>query len=111
MSTALNLRPADEPAAPLIDIAGLTGDEDKLVRACFEHYTVAAQAITADLMGFDVPIQRARQIIISSLLTIAGVDAHEQQIGTVEFGDMARHARRLAAEAVSVGIDVEGGAQ
>lgn len=92
----------------LTDIVAVDGDEQALVRAVFEEHTSAEQEVRTRLELLDIPILRAREIILSTLLVMAGIHAQEMGIGPDEFSRAAVAARQAAGDALAIGADIQG---
>jgi hypothetical protein len=101
----------DQPPAAgfvLTDITAVEGDELALVRAAFEEHTSAEQEVRTRLELLDIAIPSAREIILSSLLVMAGIHAQEMGIGPDDFSRAAIAAREAAGEALAIGADIQG---
>ena len=113
MTRALKLNvPAEPDWTPegftLVDVFALKDDEHALVAAMFEHHTGAQNCVMDDLVGLDIPVMRAREIILSTALVIAGIHATEMRIPHAVMGAAAVDARTAAEVAVAIGADVQG---
>lgn len=113
MPRALKLTiPAEPKWAPeafvFVDPFALTGEEERLANTLFEKHIGAQTEVLEELTGLDIPVMRAREIIQSVLLVIAGISAHELRIPPGVFGAAACEALAAATAAVAVGSDIQG---
>ena len=93
-----------------IDINSLTGDEMGLVKSIMTHHTAAAREVIEDLTVLEIPVPRARAIILQTLLMLAGVDAIKQQIDVATFAGLALTGHITAGEMLAISHDIRGAA-
>lgn len=92
----------------LVDVAALTGAERELVSIMFLRHTDAAQQVIDELPSLDIPPARARDIMLSCSLVMAGVEAHQLDIVQADFSAAAARALEAAKTLVEIGSDIEG---
>ena len=93
---------------PHIDVSALAGDERALVGSMFERHTAAAREVLETLTGLDIPVPRARLIMLQALLVLAGCDAVQQGVDANAFAGLALTGHVTAGEMLATGHDIQG---
>ena len=93
---------------PHIDVSALDGDERALVESALAHHTAASREVLETLTGLDIPVPRARLIMLQALLVLAGCDAVQQRIDVNAFAGLALTGHVTAGEMLAIGHNIQG---